>query len=196
MTLNTRTAHTKIQSYRLWWGAGDQCHMVSISKSWYRDSWTIQLKYTFETKQERITVSYHPTLSHMPHCFEGVRIMFMNRPWVIQVLVMNIHNPFMHCATSQYVFKTRDVIMLLMRAVTIVAAQQQHRPPHRYHVASLWMACFTKTQQRNGTNCEFEKYVTTSNFFVLNPLDKSPLNCVCTRYVCDKSENARVCAKW
>ena len=36
-------------------------------------------------------------------------------------LVMNIHNPFMHCATSQYVFKPRDVIML-MRAVTIVAA--------------------------------------------------------------------------
>ena len=36
-------------------------------------------------------------------------------------LVMNIHNPFMHCATSQYVFKLRDVIMLT-RAVTIVAA--------------------------------------------------------------------------
>ena len=50
--------------------------------------------------------------------------------------VMNIHNPFMHCVTSQYVFKLRDVIML-MRAVTIVAAEQQHRPPHRYHVAPL-----------------------------------------------------------
>ena len=36
-------------------------------------------------------------------------------------LVMNIHNPFMHCATSQCVFKPRDVIML-MRAVNIVAA--------------------------------------------------------------------------
>ena len=36
-------------------------------------------------------------------------------------LVMNIHNSFMDCATSQYVFKPRDVIML-MRAVTIVAA--------------------------------------------------------------------------
>ena len=35
--------------------------------------------------------------------------------------VMNIHNPFMHCVTSQYVFELRDVIML-MRAVTIVAA--------------------------------------------------------------------------
>ena len=58
------------------------------------------------------------------------------------------------------------------------------------------MACFTKTQQRNRTNCEFEKYVTTSNFFVLNSLAKSHLNFVCTEYVCDKSENAWVCAKW
>ena len=58
------------------------------------------------------------------------------------------------------------------------------------------MACFTKNQQRNGTNCQFEKYVTTSNYFVLNSLDKGHLNSVCTNYVCDKSENARVCAKW
>ena len=36
-------------------------------------------------------------------------------------LVMNIHDPFMHCETSQYVLKPRDVIML-MRAATIVAA--------------------------------------------------------------------------
>ena len=41
-----------------------QCHMVPISILWYTDSWTIQLKYTFETKQERITVSYHPTHHH------------------------------------------------------------------------------------------------------------------------------------
>ena len=38
------------------------------------------------------------------------------------------------------------------------------------------MACFTKTQHRNETNCEFEKYVTKSDFFVLNSLDKSHLN--------------------
>ena len=56
-------------------------------------------------------------LSHTPHCFEGARIIFMN-PWAIQVFIMNIHNPFMPCATSQYVFEPRDVIML-MRAVTI-----------------------------------------------------------------------------
>ena len=47
--------------------------------------------------------------------------MLMDRPSTIQVLVMNIHKPFMHCATSQYVFKPRDIIML-MCAVTIVAA--------------------------------------------------------------------------
>ena len=33
-------------------------------------------------------------------------------------------------------------------------------------------------------------------FFVLNSLDKSHLDSVCTQYVCDKSENARVCVKW
>ena len=41
-----------------------------------------------------------------------------------------------------------------------------------------------------------KKKVTTSKFFVLNSLDKSHLNSVRTQYVCDKSENARVCAKW
>ena len=76
------------------------------------------------------------TLTLTPHCFEGVRIRFMNRPLAIQVLVMNIHNPFIHCATSQYVFKPRDVKMLML-AVAIVAACQQHRTPQRYHVASL-----------------------------------------------------------
>ena len=40
-----------------------QCHMVPISISRYRESWTIQLKYTFETRQERITVSHHNTPS-------------------------------------------------------------------------------------------------------------------------------------
>ena len=40
-----------------------QCHMVSISLLWYREYWIIQLKYAFETRQERITVSHHPTHS-------------------------------------------------------------------------------------------------------------------------------------
>ena len=46
---------------------------------------------------------------------------FHGSPFGDSSLIMNIHNPFMHCATSQYAFKPRDVIML-MRAVTIVAA--------------------------------------------------------------------------
>ena len=37
---------------------------VILSILWYREFWTIQLKYTFETKQERIRVSYHPTHHH------------------------------------------------------------------------------------------------------------------------------------
>ena len=55
------------------------------------------------------------------------------------------------------------------------------------------MACFTKIQQRNGTNCEFEKIC---NFVVSNSIEKSHRNSVCPQYVCDKSQNARVCAKW
>ena len=64
---------------------------------------------------------YELIITHTPLFREGVWIMLMDRPSAIQVLVMNIHNPFMHCTTSQYVFKPRDIIML-MRAVTIVAA--------------------------------------------------------------------------
>ena len=42
-------------------GAADQCTICQIepiSILWYRESWTIQLKYTFETKQKRITLSW------------------------------------------------------------------------------------------------------------------------------------------
>ena len=35
-----------------------QCHMIPISILWYREVWTIYLKYTWETKQGRLTVSY------------------------------------------------------------------------------------------------------------------------------------------
>ena len=42
----------------------------------------------------------------------------------------------------------------------------------------------------------YGKCVTTSNLFVLISLDKSHLNPVCTHYAFDKSENARMCAKW
>ena len=54
------------------------------------------------------------TLSHMPHCFEGV-----NRPLGDSSLVTNIHNPFMHCVTSQYLFKLRDIIMLLHGSMSL-----------------------------------------------------------------------------
>ena len=47
-------------------------------------------------------------LSHTPHCFKGVRLMFKGD----SCLVMNINNPFMHCVTSQYVLKPLDVKML------------------------------------------------------------------------------------
>ena len=40
------------------------CNGVQLNILWYRKSRTIQLKCTFETKKERITVSYHPTHHH------------------------------------------------------------------------------------------------------------------------------------
>ena len=55
------------------------------------------------------------------------------------------------------------------------------------------MACFTKIRQRNEANCEFEKYVTQS---LSNQPEKINLNSIYTLYVCDKSENAWVCATW
>ena len=50
-------------------------------------------------------------------------------------LVMNIHNPITHCVMSQYVFKPCDVIMLLY-AVAIIAAWQQHCSTHHHY----WMS--------------------------------------------------------
>ena len=80
-----------------------------------------EIEFSWAIVQVMLQAINNTLLSHMPHCFEGVRMIFMNRPWAIHVLVMNMHNPFKHCVTSQYVFKQRDVIMLL-RAFTIVAA--------------------------------------------------------------------------
>ena len=59
-------------------------------------------------------------LSHTPHCFRGCTLCL----WIAlgdSSLVMNIHNPSVHCVTSQNALKSRDVIMLL-HAVTLVAA--------------------------------------------------------------------------
>ena len=47
-------------------------------------------------------------LSHTPHCFKDH---VCESPLGDSCFVMNIHNPFMHCVTSQYVFKLRDVII-------------------------------------------------------------------------------------
>ena len=59
-------------------------------------------------------------ITHAP-LFQGGADDVYESPLGYSRLVMKIHNPFMHYATSQCVFKPRDVI-LLMHAVTIVAA--------------------------------------------------------------------------
>ena len=64
--------------------------------------------------------TYVHIITHAP-LFRGGEDHVCESPLGDSCFVMNIHNPFMHCVTSQYVFKLRDVIMLI-RAVTIVAA--------------------------------------------------------------------------
>ena len=56
-----------------------QWHIVPISISWCRESWTIQLKCTFETQQERINLSYHATHKHdQTNLFSQKALMFIN----------------------------------------------------------------------------------------------------------------------
>ena len=50
-------------------------------------------------------------ITHAP-LFRGGAAYIYESPLGDACLVMNIHNPFVHCVTSQYVFKPRDVIML------------------------------------------------------------------------------------
>ena len=50
-------------------------------------------------------------ITHAP-LFRGGAAYVYESPLGDWCLIMNIHNPFMHCAMSQYVFKPRDVIML------------------------------------------------------------------------------------
>ena len=50
-----------------------QCHMAHISILWHRESWTKQLKYTFETRQEWMTISYHPT-----HCHDHTKYWYVH----------------------------------------------------------------------------------------------------------------------
>ena len=70
-------------------------------------------------------------ITHAP-LFRGGATYVYESPLGDSSLVMNIHNPFMHCVTSQYVFKPRDVIMLNNRVslatITYATASQCHVP--------------------------------------------------------------------
>ena len=50
-------------------------------------------------------------ITHAP-LFRGGAAYVYELPLGDSCLIMNIHNPFMHCVMSQYMFKSRDVIML------------------------------------------------------------------------------------
>ena len=62
-----------------------QCHMVPISKSWYREPLTIQ------TKQERITVSYHPT-HHHGHTNKIGHDIFVHTDWSLYAVCLCYFN--------------------------------------------------------------------------------------------------------
>ena len=75
------------QFYRLWWVqlTNVQCHMVPISTSWCRESWTIQLKNTIETKQERLAISRYPTHRH---CHSDPWYVYVSQKSLFQLLRM------------------------------------------------------------------------------------------------------------
>ena len=62
----------------------------------------------------------YAVITHAPLFWEGVDHV-CEVPLDDSILIMNIPNSFMHCVTSQYILKWRDVMMAL-HAVTIVAA--------------------------------------------------------------------------
>ena len=80
MTLNTRTTHTQKQSYRLWFGAADQCTMAHGTNKhimiWRMLNYTTES--TLETRQETIIVSKQPTPtgSHQPLVCMPLRVYF------------------------------------------------------------------------------------------------------------------------
>ena len=94
---------------------------------------------------------YLDMLSHAPILLGGAAYVYES-PLGASCLVMNIHNPFMHCVSSQYMFKLCDVIMvdngISVPTITYATASPCHIP---------LKACFTKIQQCNGTNFKFKK---------------------------------------
>ena len=120
--------------------------------------------------------------------FRGGAAYVYESPLSDSSLVMNIHNPFRHCITSQYMFKPRDVIM----------------PKNRISVATITYATALLCRvplngmfhQDSATQWNKLRIWKISNFGMSNSLGKRHLNSVWTQYVCDKSENARACAKW
>ena len=117
-----------------------------ITRSWLAEWWVKRcLSYAryFCLLEANVIIRIRPCqfcitsiqLSHTAHCFEGARLMFMNRPWAVLSLVMNIHKLFMHYVTSQHVFKC-CVIMLNNR---ISAATITYATPSPCHTHSNGM---------------------------------------------------------
>ena len=103
-------------------------------------------------------------------------------------LPMNIHNPFLYCITSQYVFKPRDVIMLNNR-ISVTTITYATGSPCRVPLNGMF-------HQNSLTQWNKLRIWKITSFIVSNSLGKRHIYSVWTKYVCDKSENVQVCAKW
>ena len=60
-TAHPKTNHIDCDGVQL---TNAHCHMVHISLLWYKAYSITQLKYAFESKQEIIKISHHPTHRH------------------------------------------------------------------------------------------------------------------------------------
>ena len=114
--------------------------------------------------------------------------------WIaLSSLVMNIHNPFMRCVTSQYVFRTawrHNAAACGHNDNNLAAASSATPSPSPVSLNGVFHQDFS-TQQRKLRIWKIcnAKYIKLTRH-------KSHLNSVYTKCVCNKSESARVCAKW
>ena len=144
---------------------------------------TIDLGYLAQTTGSHVNI----IITHAP-LFRGCVAYVYESPLGYSSLAMNIHNPFMHCVMSQYVFKLCDVIVLNNR-ISVATIMYAIASPCRIPLNGMF-------HQYSATQWSKLRIWKISNFVVPNSLGKRNLNSVWFKYVCDKSEKARVCARW
>ena len=92
-------------------------------------------------------------ITHAP-LFQGGAAYVYESPLGDSCLVMNIHNPFMHCVTSQYVFKLCDAIipnnLVSIATIKFATASPSHIPLN---------GMFHQDSAIQLKNCEFKRLI-------------------------------------